>query len=73
MLTHPGAQAGENIAHKRIAMAREPVMHPFAIALHLHQAGAPQPGEMPRDLGLIEAERAVEIADAKLALGQQVQ
>lgn len=73
MLPHPDAQSGQNITDKWVAMPGEPVMHPFAVALHLHQTGLPQPGQMARDLGLIEPQGAVKIADTDLALGQQVQ
>lgn len=73
MLPHPGAQTGQNIAHERIAGPREAVMHPFAVALHVHQPGAPQPGQMARDFGLIEPQSAMEIADTDVAFGQQIQ
>lgn len=73
MLSHPGAQSRENIPDKRVAVPREPVMHPFSIALHLDQSGASHPGQVARDLRLIEAEGAMQIADAELAVGQKVE
>lgn len=72
MLAHPGAQPLENIVHQRIAGAGQAVVHPFPIALDLDQAGMPELGEMAGNLWLVEPERAMQIADANLLLGQEV-
>ena len=72
MLAHPGAQTGQDMAHQWIALPREAVVHPFPIALYVDEAGAPQPGQMTRDLGLIEPQGAMEIADTNVAFGQEV-
>ena len=73
MLAHPGAQTFENVAHERITRAREAVMHPFSVALDLDQTGLPELSEMAGNLRLFEPEGAMEIADANVLLGQQVQ
>lgn len=73
MLAHPGAQSLEDVADERIAVTGDAVVHPFSIPLGLDQAGPPQPGEMARDLRLIDPEGAMEIADADFVLGEEVQ
>src|SRR5688572_33304690 len=73
MLAHPGPQSFEDVADQRIAGTGEAVMHPFPVAFDLDQASPAQLGEMARNLRLVEPEGAMEIADADLLLGQQVQ
>ena len=73
MLAHPSAQALEDVAHERIAVAREPIMHPFPVALDVHQTGPTELGEMPGHFRLIESQSAMEVANADLALGQKIQ
>ena len=73
MLPHPGVQPGEDMPNEGVAMPGEPVMHPFPIPPRFDQSGVSQLREMPRDLGLINRQGAVQVADADLALGEQVQ
>ena len=73
MRAHPGAQSCQDIAHERIAVLREPVIHPLPVPSRIDEARAPHQGEMARDLRLLELERVVQIADADLAAGQKVQ
>jgi hypothetical protein len=58
---------------ERIAVACQLVMHPFPVSARVDQAGAFQAREMTRDLGLIDAERAVQIADADFTVREEIQ
>lgn len=73
MLPHPGVQPGEDMPNEGVAMPGEPVMHPFPIPPRFDQSGGSQLREMPRDLGLVDSQGAVQVADADLAWGEQVQ
>jgi hypothetical protein len=73
MLAHPGVQSGEDMANESVAMPGQPVVHPFPVPPSLDQSGALHLREMPRDLGLIDAQGAVQIANAHLAVSEQIQ
>lgn len=73
MLPHPGVQPGEDMANEGVAMPGEPVMHPFPIPARLDQSGVSQLREMPRYLGLVDAEGAVQVANADFLVREQVQ
>ena len=57
----------------RIAYVRQPVMHPKPLAARANEARPPQVRQMPRDGGLRESQRLVNVPYADLAVGQHCQ
>ena len=49
------------------------VVNPFALTARLHQASAPQIGEVAGNAGLIGFENALEVADADFAVAHEMQ
>ena len=49
------------------------VVLPFTLLSHGHEAGPPQVGKVSRGVGLGEVKHLTKLADAQLALQQQVQ
>jgi hypothetical protein len=61
-------------ARGRLVFGRdESIVHPFAFTSRHSDAGAPEIGKMARDLRLTDAQDLDEIADANLAVGDQIQ
>lgn len=63
----------EQARHARTGGLGERVVNPLSVATRLRQPGPAQIGEMARDLRLRLVEHAHEVADARLAEGEQVQ
>lgn len=57
----------------RMRWRDDPVVHPFPFASCNNDAGSPQIGQMPRDLGLALPEDFDEIADADFSAIHQVE
>jgi hypothetical protein len=62
-----GVEACEQVAVEFSGGGREMVVHPEAILMCQHEAGAAEVCEMTGDLGLGEIENADQVADAELA------
>src|SRR5437667_734468 len=73
VFAHPLAQSTEHVADQRIARLRPAIMHPFAVATCIDQTGSLQAREMPGDFRLDHTERVSQFANARFALGEEIQ
>ena len=72
-LSETAAQATEQRPVDSVGGWGECVVNPFAFPPRLHQTRPTQAGEMARDFRLRYAQDALKLADAMLALRQQIQ
>ena len=73
MASQARRDAFEQTAMKLRPGLRQPVINPEPLLAADHQPVPPQVSQMPRDRGLRQLERFVQMADANLARSEQVQ
>jgi hypothetical protein len=63
----------QNARGRMVLGYHKPVMHPLAFAPRCHDSGSTKISKVPRDLWLASSQNLYEVADANLAVGDQVQ
>ena len=62
---------GQDTPALRVGLIGEPVIDPVAVAARCHDPSGLQDTHLPRRVGLREIERALDVADAELAVSQK--